>query len=342
MKVFVTGHLGYIGVHLVELLKESGHSVTGCDLGFFEGCEWEPFVRPDRELIKDVRDLTLEDVDGHDCVMHLAAISNDPMGDLDPAITLGINRDASIQLAKLAKQVGANRYLFSGSCSVYGKGDKLDLEESDPLNPLTAYARSKIETESEVSKLADDDFSPSFLRNATAYGASPMLRVDLVVNNLLASALSYGEIRIMSDGSPWRPLTHCRDIARAFVAFMDAPRDAVHNKAVNIGGNTENFQVRDVADQVKRLHPSADITYTGEVGADPRNYRVRFDLLGKVLPEFELQYDLASGMEELYKQMVDKGFDASDFEGDQFVRLRRLTSTGRIEQLAERVSGVSR
>jgi nucleoside-diphosphate-sugar epimerase len=325
MRVLVTGHRGYIGPHLVEILKAEGHSVTGCDLGLFDGCEWEPYTSPDRELRKDTRQLTLEDLEGHDCVMHLAAISNDPMGELDPQLTYSVNRDASVRIAKLAKQAGVGRYLFSGSCSVYGAGEKLDLDEDDPLNPLTAYAKSKIETEQAVSELAGDDFSPAFLRNATAYGFSPMLRVDLVVNNLLASALSYGEIRIMSDGTPWRPLVHCRDIARAFVAFMNAPRKVIHKQAVNIGGNQENFQVRDVGDQVQKLVPDAAITYTGEVGADPRNYRVKFDLLNKLLPDFELEYTLASGMEELHRKMVEHGFDAADFEGDRFVRMRRLS-----------------
>ncbi|UCF09852.1 MAG: SDR family oxidoreductase [Candidatus Bipolaricaulota bacterium] len=332
MRVFVTGHRGYIGVHLVDLLKEAGHAVTGCDLALFEGCEWEPFVHPDREFVQDTREISLEQLEGHDCVMHLAAISNDPMGELAPGLTLSVNRDASVRLARLAKQAGVPRFLFSGSCSVYGAGEKLDLEEGDPLSPLTAYARSKIETETEVSRLAADDFSPSYLRNSTAYGFSPMLRVDLVVNNLLASAMAYGEIRIMSDGAPWRPLIHCRDIARAFVAFMEAPRDTVHDRAVNIGANVENFQVRDVADQVQHLMPEARITYTGEVGADPRNYRVNFDLLNRLLPDFKLEYSLASGMEELHRKMVEHGFDAADFEGDRFVRLRtlkkRLTALG--------------
>jgi nucleoside-diphosphate-sugar epimerase len=281
-------------------------------------------VKPDRELVKDVRKVEANDLDGCDCVMHLAAISNDPMGALNAQTTFGVNRDASIRLAQVAKQARVPRYLFAGSCSVYGQGEKLDLDENDPLNPLTAYAQSKIETEEVVSRLADDSFTPVFLRNATAYGHSPMLRIDLVVNNLLGSGLAYGEIRIQSDGSPWRPLIHCRDIARAFLALAAAPKAAVHNKAINIGANTENYQVRDVGNQVQRLIPSAKITYTGEVGADPRNYRVNFDLLYQLLPDFKLQYNLATGMEELHRRMVEHGFGKKDFEGNQFVRLRTL------------------
>ena len=182
------------------------------------------------------------------------------------------------------RRLASRAILFAASCSVYGAGKKLDLDESDPLNPLTAYAKSKIETEQAVSKLADRDFTPAYLRNATAYGHSPMLRIDLVVNNLLACAVATGEIRIMSDGSPWRPLIHCRDIARAFVAFMNAPKERIHNKAVNVGGNDENYQVRDIGERVKELIPSAKIAYTGEVGADPRNYRVKFDLLNNCSP----------------------------------------------------------
>jgi nucleoside-diphosphate-sugar epimerase len=324
MKVFVTGHKGYIGVHLVDLLKQGGHTVTGCDLGLFDGCAWDKTVPADRELIKDVRNVTLGDLDGHDCIMHLAAISNDPMGEVNAAATYAINRDASIRIAELAKKAGVARYLFAASCSVYGAGEKLDLDENDPLNPLTAYARSKIETEQAVSSLADNNFTPAYLRNATAYGHSPMLRVDLVVNNLLACAIATGEIRIMSDGFPWRPLIHCRDIARAFVAFMNAPKTRIHNRAVNVGGNSENYQVRDVGDRVKTLIPSAKITYTGEIGADPRNYRVKFDLLNQLLPDFRLQYNLSSGMEELYRKLVDNGFTKKDWDGDQFVRLRVL------------------
>jgi nucleoside-diphosphate-sugar epimerase len=324
MKVFVTGHRGYIGTHLVDLLKQNGHYVTGCDLNLFDGCAWEPITKPDKELIKDIRQIGLSDIEGYDCIMHLAAISNDPMGDLDPELTFSVNRDGSVNLAKLARQAGVGRFLFSGSCSIYGQGEKLDLDENAAFNPITAYAKSKIETEKAVSALADDSFSPVFLRNSTAYGHSPMLRIDLVVNNLLGCAVARGDIRIMSDGTPWRPLIHCRDIAAAFIAIMNAPKEAIHNKAINIGANAENYQVKDVGDRVQKFVPEAKIVYTNEVGADPRNYRVSFDLLGRLLPEFKLEYTLSSGMEELYKKFRQHSFNQADFDGDQFVRLRTL------------------
>jgi nucleoside-diphosphate-sugar epimerase len=320
--VLVTGHRGYIGVQLVDVLQRAGHRVTGCDAGLFDGCEWEPFATPERELRKDVRDLELDDVRGHDCVMHLAAISNDPMGEVDVEVTLSVNRDASVRLAELAKEAGVPRWLFAGSCSVYGQATDHDVVETDPLNPLTAYARSKIETEEAVRPLADETFTPVFLRNATAYGHSPMLRIDLVVNNLLACAHALGEIRIMSDGSPWRPLIHCRDIARAFLALSEA--DLPGGTAVNVGADDENYQVRDVAALVQALVPDADIEFTGEVGNDPRSYRVNFDLLSRLVPDFRLQYSLRSGMEELHAKLTEHGFSRADWESDQFVRLRRL------------------
>ena len=322
MDVLVTGHRGYIGVHLVDALQRAGHRVTGVDSGLFDGCEWEPFATPDVELHKDVRGLELDDVRGHDCVMHLAAISNDPMGEVDVDVTLSVNRDASVRLAELAKEAGVRRWLFAGSCSVYGQATDHDVVEADPLNPLTAYARSKIETEDAVRPLADESFAPVFLRNATAYGHSPMLRIDLVVNNLLACAHALGEIRIMSDGTPWRPLVHCRDIARAFLALAEA--DVPGGTAVNVGANDENYQVRDVAALVQELVPDARIEFTGEVGSDPRSYRVNFDLLRELVPGFRLEYTLRRGMEELHAKLVEHDFSLADWEGDRFVRLRRL------------------
>ena len=324
MRIFVTGHRGYIGPHLVSLLKEAGHFVTGCDINLFEEAKIADLINPDLELRKDIRNLTVGDLDGYDCVMHLAAISNDPMGDLNPAITYSVNREGSINLAKLSKAAGVEKFLFSSSCSIYGKGVNNDLDETAPVNPLTAYAISKIDVEKQLAEMADENFCPVFLRNSTAYGYSPVFRIDLVVNNLLACAISKGDIRIMSDGQPWRPLVHCKDIARAFVAFASAPSEKIRSRAINVGANEENYQVKDVADIVQQLIPSAKIVFTGEVGNDPRDYRVNFDLLGKVLPDFELEYSLLSGMKDLFEKLKSIHFSEKDFDGERFTRLKLL------------------
>jgi nucleoside-diphosphate-sugar epimerase len=324
MKVFVTGHQGYIGPHLIELLKANGYEVTACDIGLFPESRISEVVAPDVELKKDIRHITVKDLEGFDAVLHLAAISNDPMGNINPDITYSINKDGSIRLAELAKQAGVRRFLFSSSCSIYGKGEKPDLDESASLNPLTAYAVSKIETEKALRAMANDHFSPVYLRNSTAYGFSPMFRIDLVVNNLLACALAKGDIRIMSDGEPWRPLIHCRDIAHALVALLQAPVEKTHNRAINIGANKENYQVKEVAAKVQRLVPGASIVFTGEVGSDPRDYRVNFDLLYSLLPGFRLEYSLDTGMDHLYHWLKKINFSLADFEGERFIRLKLL------------------
>ncbi len=322
-KVLVTGNLGYIGVHLVDLLRKSGHHVTGCDLELFKGCEWEKYAPPQKQIVGDFRSLEDHELSDFDCIMHLAAISNDPMGDLDPEITFSINRDGTNSLAERAKLAGVPLFLFAGSCSIYGKGATLDIDEEGETAPLTAYASTKIEAEKRLKELSDVNFKCVSLRNATAYGYSPMLRIDLVVNNLLACGLARGDIRVMSDGSPWRPLIHCKDIARAFIAFMEAKLNS-NFTAVNVGGNTENYQVRDILNKVQNLLPTAKVVYTGEVGNDPRNYKVNFDLLKNILPDFQLEYNLDKGMEELFEKYKTNQFSLQDFEGDKYVRLRTL------------------
>lgn len=322
-KVLVTGHLGYIGTHLVELLKEEKIHVTGCDLNLFEGCSFEPHIKPDEEWITDFRHLQEADLRGFDAIMHLAAISNDPMGDLDPKITFGINREGTIALAKRAKNAGVPTFLFASSCSIYGKGASLDIDEEGETAPLTPYAISKIEAEIALRALSSESFKTVLLRNATAYGYSPMLRIDLVVNNLLACALAKGDIRVMSDGTPWRPLIHCRDIARAFVAFYKHPQEEA-SLTVNVGANSENYQVKDVVEHVQLKLPETHVVFTGEVGKDPRNYRVNFDRLSKKLPTFELEYTLDRGISELYHKYRAHGFSSADFDGDKYVRLRTL------------------
>jgi nucleoside-diphosphate-sugar epimerase len=324
MRVLVTGHKGYIGPHLIELLKAERLECVGVDLGLFSGCEWGPMPEADVEVTKDFRHLTLEELRGVDCVIHLAALSNDPMGAIDEKLTYAVNREGTIELAQKAKRAGVSRFLFSSSCSIYGKGVNSSLSETDLTNPVSAYAISKIDAEREILRLADENFSPSFLRNATAYGHSPMLRIDLVVNNLLASALSFGQIQVKSDGSPWRPLIHCRDIARAFVAFTTAPRETIHSQVVNVGANRENYQVKDIASLVQELIPTSNIVFTGEVGEDPRNYRVNFDKLIGLIPGFHLNYSLEKGMHELLQRMLEAKFSSEDFNGPKFVRLRTL------------------
>jgi len=315
MRVLITGHRGYIGPWAVHLFQNAGHRVTGCDVGLFDGCAFDRPARPDVEWNRDFRELTTQDLLGFDAVVHLAAISNDPMGDLD----------GTVAFAAVAKAAGVSRFMLSSSCSVYGKNDAgRAANESSPLAPLSIYAESKIESERRIGDMKTDAFSPVFLRNATAYGYSPMLRIDLVLNNLLACALTRGEIRVHSDGSPWRPLIHCKDIARAFLAIAEAPRELTSGLAINIGSDVENYRVRDVAALVGSLVPGADVHYTGEHVDDPRDYRVSFARLRRLLPDFALEFDLRSGAEDLQRRLVMRRFRLSDFEGPRYVRLKTL------------------
>lgn len=324
MRVLVTGHQGYIGAHLVEILKAYGHQVVGCDIGYFQGCEWTALTSPDIEWQRDFREIPAHELVGLDAIMHLAAISNDPMGDLDPELTHLTNGSGTVELAKRAKAAGVPRFLFAGSCSIYGRSRDGALDETAALSPLSAYAEAKAFAESALLSLADENFSPTILRNATAFGSSPMLRIDLVANSLLTCAYCSGTIHMLSDGSPWRPLVHCRDIARAFLALAEANRDVIHAQAINIGANAANYRVLDIAAAVHELLPNAEMVYAEGAGPDPRSYQVSFDKLESLLPNFRMEYNLERGLEELLKHCRDRNFTRDDFTGKRFVRLRSL------------------
>jgi len=334
MRVLVTGHKGYIGTVMVPMLLQAGHTVVGLDSDLFEQCSFCPGILDVQELRVDLRDVQARSLEGFDAVIHLAALSNDPLGDLNPEITYDINHVASVRLARLAKEAGVPRFLYSSSCSSYGKaGDDL-VDETAELHPITAYAISKVRVEQDVARLADDRFSPTFLRNATAYGVSPRLRFDLVLNNLTAWAFAKGRVLIKSDGTPWRPIVHIEDIARAFLAVLGASREVVHNQALNVGQTEENYRIRQLADIVQDVVPGSRIDYAADGGPDPRCYRVDFGKIHRLLPDFKPQWNARRGAEELYDAYRRGGLVIEDCEGPRFKRidhLKQLLATGRVD-----------
>jgi nucleoside-diphosphate-sugar epimerase len=336
MRVLVSGHHGYIGSVLMPLLARAGHEAVGLDCFYFDGCTLGPEGSGFPCLRKDLRDMQAGDLGGFDALIHLAALSNDPLGDLKGDWTYDINHLGSLRLAELAKHAGVRRFLFSSSCSMYGANTSDDLlTEEAPLNPLTAYAISKVRLETGLAGLADDRFSPVYLRNSTAYGVSPRLRLDLVLNNLAAWAFTTGKVKIMSDGTPWRPIVHIEDISRAFIALMEAPRDLVHNQAFNIGRADENYQVRDLAGFVKETVPGCEIEYAGKGGTDPRNYRVDFTKLARTFPNLKLQWTARRGAQELYEAYKAAGLTAAELQGRRFIRLnqlKHLLAEGRLDE----------
>jgi len=325
MKVLVTGHHGYIGSVLTPLVAAAGHDVTGLDSYLYRGCdlghpaEWSP------ALEKDVRDVEVADLDGFDAVVHLAALSNDPIGDLNADWTYAINRDGTIALARQAKEAGVRRFVFASSCSMYGaaSGDELVTEDA-PLRPLTPYAESKVRAEEALFELADADFAPVSMRNATAYGASPRLRLDIVLNNLVGWAYTTGAINLQSDGTAWRPLVHIRDITAAAVAILDAPVDEIRGEAFNIGSAEQNYRIRDLAEVVRTRFPHCQVTFAAGAGADPRSYRVSFDKLAQTFPDLVVAWSAERGVNELAEAYEVGGLTADGFNGSRYVRLRRL------------------
>jgi nucleoside-diphosphate-sugar epimerase len=324
MRILVTGHEGYIGTVLVPLLLSAGHEVVGLDSNLFGRCTFSDGVPAIPSIQKDVRDVNLTDLDGFDGIIHLAGLSNDPLGDLNPELTYEINHAASVRLAMLAKQAGVQRFVFSSSCSNYGAGGMEMLTEESPFNPITPYGLSKVRVEQDVSKLADDRFSPTFLRNATAFGVSPRLRFDLVLNNLVAWAYATSRVHIKGDGTAWRPIVHIEDISRAFLAVLEAPIDIVHNQAFNVGRTEDNYQIRDLADIVEATVPNTTIEYANGGIADQRCYRVDCSKIRRMLPAFQPQWDARKGALELYETFRKTNLTVEDFEGERYKRIAHI------------------
>jgi nucleoside-diphosphate-sugar epimerase len=325
MRVLVTGHHGYIGSVLAPALREAGHEVVGLDTFYYRGCNFGDGAEFKPALALDLRDVQPTDVEGFDAVVHLAALSNDPLGDFNPSWTYSINRDATITLASAAKEAGVQRFVFASSCSMYGaaEGDAA-LTEAAPLRPLTPYAESKVAAEEALTELADEDFAPVSMRNATVYGLSPRLRLDIVLNNLVAWAHTTGAIRLQSDGSSWRPLVHVRDVARATLALLDAPDAVVRGEAFNIGSDVQNYRIRELAEIVHDRLPQCEVTFAEGASADPRSYRVDFAKFESAFPHCRFEWTAERGADELARGYEEVGLTFDDFQGHRFIRLGQL------------------
>lgn len=320
---------------MVPLLQTAGHEVVGLDSNLFARCTFGEEIPPIPSLQKDIRDVQPSDLEGFEAVVHLAGLSNDPLGDLNPELTDEINHLASVRLAQLSKAAGVSRFLFSSSCSVYGAAGENLVDEEAAFCPVTPYGISKVRTEQDLVNLADTNFSPIFLRNATAYGVSARLRFDLVLNNLVAWAFTTGKVHIKSDGTPWRPIVHIEDISRAFIAALHAPRRLVHNQAFNVGITEENYRVRELAEIVKETVPDCQIEYAKDAGPDKRCYRVDFGKLALTLPEFKPQWSARRGAKQLYQACRKFGLRLEDFEGPRYRRIdhiKMLLKTGRLDK----------
>ncbi len=334
MRVLVTGHLGYVGTVLTPLLTAAGHAVTGLDTDFFRACGFGPQPPAPAGVIKDVRDVEPADLDGFDAVIHLAGLCNDPLGDLDPDITMAINHQAAVRLAEIARERGVPRFVAASSCSVYGAAGEDWLDEDAGFNPVTAYAESKLRMERDIGALADDRFTPVFLRAATVYGVSPRIRFDLVINNLTAWAHATGVVLLKSDGAAWRPVLHVEDMARAFVAALEAPAERVHNRAFNVGASIDNYRVRELAEAVRAGVPGARLEQVDAPLHDRRSYRVNCDRIAATLPGARPRWRPADGIRELAEAFAALAPTSEEFEGVRYQRLahlRHLRASGALD-----------
>jgi len=324
-KVLITGHQGYIGSVMAPIIKSAGYEVFGLDTNYYDDdCLFVPNTGGIPNINKDIRDITEKDLEGFDTIIHLAALSNDPLSNLRPELTYDINHKASVSLATLGKSAGVKRFIFSSSCSMHGSVDAGKVYETTPVKPLTPYGESKIMAETDISALADGNFSPTFLRNGTVYGVSPKLRIDIVLNNLVGWAVTTGKVVLYTDGSPWRPLIHVEDVCNAFLLVLQAPIETIHNQVFHVGFDDENYQIRELAEIVQSVVPNCELEFSSDHDGDQRTYIADFGKIHQTFPEFRPKWNARLGAEQLYQAYQRSEMSFSNFMGNKFMRLKQI------------------